>query len=260
MFSINSGGEHDSHLQQRGIYELIQLKKIAEVSFPTPWASFRLLGFERQGKGAGPVDCETALALVLGDIHAKPPLVRIHSQCATGDIFHSLRCDCHDQLHLALRSIANEGAGILLYEHQEGRGIGLMEKLRAYELQDAGLDTIEANLHLGHGVDLRDYCLSVEILRFLKVFSLRLMTNNPEKIKAVASSNIHIVERISAEVFVSPHAARYFATKRDKMGHLAGSDNPIQISCEITNQDASPAPESTPCCAKTEGVTLGLHS
>lgn len=107
------------------------LKKIAEVDFPTRWASFRLLAFERHRAGREDNDCETALALVHGNIHEKPPLVRIHSQCATGDIFHSLRCDCHDQLHLALHSIAEERAGILLYEHQEGRGIGLMEKLRA---------------------------------------------------------------------------------------------------------------------------------
>jgi GTP cyclohydrolase II len=202
---------------------LITFRKIAEVSFPTRWAPFRLLGFETREEGHEHGQCETAIALVLGDIHSKPPMVRIHSQCATGDIFHSLRCDCHDQLHLALRSIAEEGAGILLYEYQEGRGIGLMEKLRAYELQDAGLDTIEANLHLGHEADLRDYRLPVEILRFLGISSVRLMTNNPEKIKAVASSSIRIVERISAEVLVSPHAARYFATKRDKMGHLTGS-------------------------------------
>ncbi len=210
------------------------LKKIAEVSLPTRWAHFRLLAFERQKyEGGEDGSVETALALVLGDIHAAPPLVRIHSECATGDIFHSLRCDCHDQLHLALRSIAHEGAGILLYEHQEGRGIGLMEKLRAYELQEAGFDTIEANLHLGHGADIRDYCLPVDILRFLKVSSLRLMTNNPEKIKAITASGIHIAERISAEVSVGPHAARYVATKRDKTGHITDT---------------------------TEGMTLSLHS
>ena len=224
------------------------LRKIAEVSFPTHWAAFRLMAFERKEEIRAHRRLETALALVLGDIHTVPPLVRIHSQCTTGDIFHSLRCDCHDQLHLALRSIAEEGAGILLYEYQEGRGIGLMEKLRAYELQDAGLDTIEANLHLGHEADLRDYRLPVEILRFLKVSSVRLMTNNPDKLEAVASSNIHIAERISAEVFVSPHAARYFATKRDKMGHLTGSGDAVQISSEIADKES------------TERVTLGLHS
>ena len=212
---------------------MIWLRKIAELDLPTRWATFRLLAFEGQRDGTGHDHAETALALVLGDIHSKPPLVRIHSQCATGDIFHSLRCDCHDQLHLALGSIAQENAGILIYEHQEGRGIGLMEKLRAYELQDAGLDTIEANLHLGHKADLRDYQLSVEILRALGVFSLRLITNNPEKVKAVESSSIGIVERISAEVHVSHHAARYCATKRDKMGHLAGSGTAAESSCDF---------------------------
>lgn len=236
------------------------LRKIAEVSFPTRWAPFRLLAFESEEKGRRHDHSETALALILGDIHAKPPLVRIHSQCATGDIFHSLRCDCHDQLHLALRSIAEEGTGILVYEYQEGRGIGLMEKLRAYELQDAGLDTIEANLHLGHEADLRDYRLPIEILRFLKISSVRLMTNNPEKIKAVASSNISVTERISAEVLVSPHAARYFATKRDKMGHLLGSSAGLQILDEIANEETTAAEEPAHCRVKTEGVTLGLHS
>jgi GTP cyclohydrolase II len=255
MSSTSSGGEHDTHLQQRGIHALATLRKIAEVSFPTRWAPFRLLAFERQEEDSDLGRFETALALVLGDIHAKPPLVRIHSQCATGDIFHSLRCDCHDQLHLALRSIAEEGVGVVLYEYQEGRGIGLMEKLRAYELQDAGLDTVEANLHLGHEADLRDYRLPVEILRFLKISSVRLMTNNPEKIKAVKSSNIRITDRISAEVPVSPHAARYCATKRDKMGHLIGSSAAVPISNDINNEE-----ESAACRGKTEGVTLGLHS
>ncbi len=236
------------------------LRKIAEVSFPTRWAPFRLLAFERQGEGSGLCHFETALALVLGDIHVKPPLVRIHSQCATGDIFHSLRCDCHDQLHLALRSIAEAGAGILLYEYQEGRGIGLMEKLRAYELQDAGLDTIEANLHLGHEADLRDYRLPIEILAFFKISSIRLMTNNPEKIKAVASFGICVVERVSAEVHVSPHAARYFATKRDRMGHLIGSSAAGQISSDGISEERVANSESASCCGKTDGVTLRLHS
>jgi len=168
------------------------------------------------------------LALVLGDIHRLPPVVRIHSQCATGDVFHSLRCDCHDQLHLAMRVIAEEGAGVLLYEHQEGRGIGLMEKLRAYELQEQGFDTIEANLHLGHAADLRDYGLAVAILQSLKIRSLRLMTNNPEKISAVTSSGLEIVARLSADVQSSPHSARYLATKREKMGHL--SSPPLRVS------------------------------
>jgi GTP cyclohydrolase II len=203
---------------------LTALRKIAEVNLPTHWANFRLLGFEsvHEQRTDKVNHRETALALVLGDIQSSPPMVRIHSQCTTGDVFHSLRCDCRDQLHLALRVIAEEGKGILLYEHQEGRGIGLMEKLRAYALQDQGLDTIEANLQLGHAVDLRDYQLAVQILHFLKVPSLRLMTNNPEKINAVLNAGIEIVDRISADVPYSPYSSHYLAIKRKKMGHFSG--------------------------------------
>lgn len=193
------------------------LQQIASVNFPTRWADFRLLGFERH---AGVGKKELGLALVLGNIHQSPPLVRIHSQCTTGDVFHSLRCDCHDQLHLALERIAREGAGLLIYEHQEGRGIGLKEKLRAYELQDRGLDTIEANLQLGHPVDSRDYSLAVGVLGALGIRSVRLMTNNPGKIGAVVASGIEVVERLSADVPSNPHSVRYLRTKRDKLGHL----------------------------------------
>lgn len=198
--------------------KLIRLKEIADIDFPTRWAPFRLHAFEALNNSGE----ETAIALCLGDIHSTPPLVRIHSQCATGDVFHSLRCDCHDQLHLALRTIAEEGKGVLLYEHQEGRGIGLMEKLRAYALQDQGLDTIEANLRLGHAVDLRDYRLVTSILRFFGIPSLRLMTNNPEKIAAVLAAGIEIIERVSADVEAVPESAHYLAVKRDRLGHLTG--------------------------------------
>jgi GTP cyclohydrolase II len=209
---------------------LIQLKQIAELHFPTRWAEFHLLAFEGIRDNKIEMHVETALALKLGDIHASPPVVRIHSQCATGDVFHSLRCDCHDQLHLALRVIAEQGAGVLVYEHQEGRGIGLMEKLRAYQLQDQGLDTVEANLRLGHAADLRDYALSVEIIRFLKVRSLQLMTNNPEKINAVRSSGIEIAKRVSADVPGNSHSAHYLATKRDKLGHLSNTATGLLIA------------------------------
>jgi GTP cyclohydrolase II len=218
-----SGTDYAIHELSRG-FSLNTLKQIADVTLPTHWANFRVLAFEGIKPGTGPREGnpETALALILGDIHSGPPIVRIHSQCATGDVFHSLRCDCHDQLHLALRTIADEGSGIVVYEHQEGRGIGLMEKLRAYELQERGLDTIEANLRLGHAIDLRDYVLAVDILRFLGIRSIRLMTNNPEKIGAVMSSGIEIVERLSADVPESAHSAHYLATKREKLGHLSG--------------------------------------
>lgn len=199
----------------------MMIKQIADIGFPTRWAHFRLLAFEATHFNAriGREGVDSALALVLGDIYRSPPVVRIHSQCTTGETFHSLRCDCHDQLHLAMRTIADEGAGVLLYEHQEGRGIGLMEKLRAYELQDHGLDTVEANLHLGHAVDGRDYALATGILRFLNVWSLRLMTNNPEKVDAVLASGIGIVERLSADVPHCQFTTRYLVTKRDKLGH-----------------------------------------
>ena|SRR5579862_2257839 len=201
------------------------LKQIAEVKFPTRWAVFHLLAFEalRANETSGKMRNETVLALVLGDIQSEPPLVRIHSQCLTGEVFHSLRCDCRDQLELALSEIARRGSGVVLYEQQEGRGIGLAEKLRAYELQDRGLDTIEANRRLGHPIDMRDYALPIEVLRFLKIRSLRLMSNNPDKIDAVKAAGIKIVERIAADTTISPYAVAYVETKRQKLGHLSSA-------------------------------------
>ena len=170
------------------------VKKVADADFPTRWGHFRILGFEGTRidpepckPGTAPVHAkiEGAIALVLGDIHSGPPVVRIHSQCLTGDVFGSLRCDCRLQLELAMRTIAQAGTGILLYEQQEGRGIGLMAKLRAYELQDQGLDTVEANLRLGFKPDCREFELPAEILKLLRVSSVRLITNNPDKVEAL---------------------------------------------------------------------------
>jgi GTP cyclohydrolase II len=205
------------------------VRKLADADFPTRWGHFRILGFEATIAAPEPcndaipapaVRVEAAIALVMGDIHSAPPIVRIHSQCLTGDVFHSLRCDCRQQLELALATIADKGAGILLYENQEGRGIGLMAKLQAYELQDQGLDTIEANLELGYKADCRAYELPAEILKMLGVKSVRLITNNPEKVEALVSAGIEVVERISAEVPSEPTNERYLETKREKMGHL----------------------------------------
>ncbi|HEY4009185.1 MAG TPA: GTP cyclohydrolase II, partial [Acidobacteriaceae bacterium] len=205
--------------------------KVADADFPTRWGQFRILGFEGLTTPGEPnrQPLESAVALVMGDIHAcaadgspVSPIVRIHSQCTTGDVFHSLRCDCHDQLHLALARIAEEGAGILLYEQQEGRGIGLMAKLKAYELQDQGLDTIEANIELGFEADHRNFELPAAILKQLGVTSVRLLTNNPEKVEALEASGITVAERLSAEIPVEPTFERYLETKRDKMGHLVG--------------------------------------
>ncbi len=203
--------------------------KVADADFPTRWGHFRILGFEgivdnpdacNDTVPAPAVRIESAVALVMGDIHTAPPIVRIHSQCLTGDVFHSLRCDCRQQLELALATIADAGAGILLYEQQEGRGIGLMAKLRAYELQDQGLDTIEANLELGYKADCRDFELPAAILKELGVKSVRLITNNPAKVEALELAGIQVVERISAEVPSEPTNERYLKTKREKMGHL----------------------------------------
>lgn len=163
---------------------------------------------------------EGLVALVMGDIHAAPPLVRIHSQCLTGDVFGSLRCDCRLQLELALRAIVAEGAGILLYEQQEGRGIGLMAKLKAYELQDKGLDTVEANVELGFAPDCRAYELPAEALKILGVSAVRLMTNNPEKVAALQAAGIEVTERVSAEVEAQDSFERYLRTKQEKMGHI----------------------------------------
>jgi GTP cyclohydrolase II len=205
--------------------------KVADADFPSRWGHFRILGFE--GVVANPESCneaipapatriESGVALVMGDIHAGAPIVRIHSQCLTGDVFHSLRCDCRQQLELALGMIAEAGTGILLYEQQEGRGIGLMAKLKAYELQDQGMDTIEANLELGYKADCRVYELPAEMLKLMGVKAVRLITNNPEKVEALVSAGIAVVERISAVVPESDENARYLETKRDKMGHLVG--------------------------------------
>jgi len=192
--------------------------KVAEADFPSRFGHFRIFGFE--GKSGN--DVEESLALKLGDISPRfgPPLVRIHSQCLTGDVFHSLRCDCRAQLELALDQIAAEGRGLLIYENQEGRGIGLMNKLRAYELQDNGLDTVEANEKLGFEADLRDYAIPAAVLRWFGATEVRLLSNNPEKIAALENAGIRVVER--APIIVPPleTTAEYLKTKREKMGHL----------------------------------------
>jgi GTP cyclohydrolase II len=210
------------------------VEKIAEADFPTRWGNFRILGFEgvlpaprpccENGKQSGK-KTEGLVALVMGDIHSAPPLVRIHSQCLTGDVFGSLRCDCRLQLELALRKIAAEGAGILLYEQQEGRGIGLMAKLKAYELQDQGLDTVEANVELGYAADCREYELPAEVLKHLGVTQVRLITNNPEKVAALEAGGVTVTERVSAEVEPQETFERYLRTKHEKMGHIIDDVN-----------------------------------
>ncbi|MCU1291339.1 MAG: cyclohydrolase [Bryobacterales bacterium] len=195
-----------------------ELNKVAEADFPSSFGHFRIYGFEGLRSGGK----EEALALRMGDLSPEngPVLVRIHSQCLTGDVLHSLRCDCRAQLELALDQIAAEGRGLLIYEHQEGRGIGLLNKLRAYELQDGGLDTVEANESLGFDADLRDYRLPAAILQFFGITKVRLLSNNPEKLAALRNAGIAVVER--APIIVPPleTTLEYLKTKREKMGHL----------------------------------------
>jgi GTP cyclohydrolase II len=193
-----------------------ELCKVAEADFPTGFGHFRIYGFEGRADGI----VEEAVVLKMGDIDTDPPLVRIHSQCLTGDVFHSLRCDCRAQLELALKTIASEGRGMLIYELQEGRGIGLMNKLRAYELQDHGADTIEANEQLGFEADLRGYVLPGAILRYFGLRAVRLMSNNPEKIEALERAGVTVTERVPCLVTPMDSTEDYLRTKKEKMGHL----------------------------------------
>src|SRR5271154_337370 len=191
------------------------VKLIAEAALPTRHGRFTIYGF----KGRGPLD--EAIALVRGKLNGKTaPLVRVHSQCLTGDVLGSLRCDCRAQLELSLKKIGKAGSGILLYLPQEVRGIGLMNKLCAYELQDGGMDTVEANETLGFAADARDYDFSAQILKKLGAKKIRLLSNNPEKVRQLESGGIRVVERVPCQPRVSKISRAYLQTKKKKMGHL----------------------------------------
>jgi GTP cyclohydrolase II len=195
------------------------LWRIASTRLPTEWGMFEAIGFERDVWTGGDQRVETAVALLLGNPRQGVPLVRVHSQCLTGDVFGSQRCDCGGQLNLAMQAIAQERRGVVIYDSEEGRGIGLMAKLQAYELQDAGIDTIEANHALGFKADLRDFSLAAAILRDLRISRVRLLTNNPQKVRALREGGIEIVERLSCEVGPTAHSLAYLQTKKQKMGH-----------------------------------------
>lgn len=194
------------------------MQQLASADFPTRWGKFRIYGFE--GTFGDEQRKEEGVALVMGDVESSPALVRVHSQCLTGDVFGSLRCDCRQQLEMALSMIAQNGAGVLIYEQQEGRGIGLMAKLQAYELQDVGLDTVEANERLGFKADHREFALPGEILKALGVKRVRLLSNNPDKVAALEKAGIEVVERVPCEVTPSTYSEDYLKTKKEKMGHL----------------------------------------
>jgi GTP cyclohydrolase II len=191
------------------------VQMIAHAELPTRYGRFTIYGFE----GRGPQ--EEAVALVRGNLKSKrAPLVRVHSQCLTGDVLNSLRCDCRVQLELSMKKIGKASAGILLYLPQEGRGIGLMNKLRAYELQDGGMDTVEANETLGFAADARDYDFSAQILKKLGATKIRLLSNNPEKVRQLESAGVRVVERMPCQPRISKISRAYLKTKKRKMGHI----------------------------------------
>jgi 3,4-dihydroxy 2-butanone 4-phosphate synthase/GTP cyclohydrolase II len=186
-----------------------------EVNMPTKYGHFRLIPFLQKSTG------QEHIALIKGEIRKdEPVLVRVHSSCTTGDIFGSLRCECGEQLHKAMRMIETEGVGVIVYLNQEGRGIGLMEKMKAYKLQESGLDTVEANLHLGYQADERDYGVGAQILSQTGVTRMRLLTNNPVKRVGLEAYGLTVEENIPIEITPNPHNEFYMKTKKERMGHL----------------------------------------
>ena len=211
----------------------MSIKFVVSSRLPTPWATFEISCFEETMTG------KEHLAMTLGDMsNGAPVLCRVHSECMTGDALFSLRCDCGAQLQSALQKIATEGRGALLYLRQEGRGIGLSNKIRAYKLQDEGADTVEANEALGFGADMRNYEICRNMLAHFSISSVRLMTNNPRKVDALTDMGIVVAERIPLQSGLNPHNAQYLATKTAKLGHLMDSQ-PLAI--ELPAKTKQPA-------------------
>jgi len=198
----------------------VRARVVAQAQLPTRFGAFRIFGIE------GRTPEEEAVAIVRGKLNggssgrSRPALLRVHSQCLTGDVFTSERCDCRAQLEFSLRKIAKEPLGIVLYLPQEGRGIGLLNKLKAYELQDRGLDTVEANRKLGFAADSRDYDFAAEALKALGIRSVRLLSNNPEKVRQLEGAGIRVAERVPCRPRTSHHSKSYLRTKKDKLGHI----------------------------------------
>ena len=214
------------------------VRYVESAKLPTPWGMFTMYGFVDE------VTNKEHLALTLGDISGdRPLLARVHSECLTGDALFSMRCDCGPQLQAAMHKIALEGRGVIFYLRQEGRGIGLLNKIRAYHLQDAGADTVEANEQLGFGADMRDYSILKPMLEHLNIRSLKLMTNNPHKVKALRDMGVTVAERISHQTGRNPHNAYYLETKRGKLGHLF-ADADDNWASNLPDDDPAASPDS----------------
>ncbi len=193
----------------------MSVRYVASSKLPTQWGEFDIHGFEDKSTG------KEHIALTLGDVGSgEPVMCRVHSECLTGDALFSLRCDCGHQLHKALETIAKEGRGVILYLRQEGRGIGLVNKIKAYKLQDEGADTVEANERLGFGADMRDYSFCQPMFEHLGIKKVRLITNNPVKVKSLQEFGVEVVERIALHTGENPHNEKYLKTKAGKLGHL----------------------------------------
>jgi GTP cyclohydrolase II len=198
----------------------VTVEYVESCKLPTPWGMFEMHGFAEIGSD------KEHVVLTMGDVgNGKPALIRVHSECLTGDALFSLRCDCGAQLQAAMHKIALEGRGAIFYLRQEGRGIGLLNKVKAYHLQDKGADTVEANEQLGFGADMRDYSILRPMFTKLNITEVKVMTNNPKKIKALEEQGVKVVERIKHETGRNPHNQRYLETKRGKLGHLFDGDD-----------------------------------
>ena len=192
-----------------------EVERVAEANLPTEFGAFKIVGFRDQVTG------EEIVALAKGVLDPNhPTLVRLHSQCLTGDVFHSVKCDCGRQLKQAMKMVEEEGCGVIVYQQQEGRGIGLMNKIRAYALQDEGQDTVEANISLGFEPDLREYRACAAVIKDLGVRRVRLLSNNPEKVTAIQEAGLEVAERVSIEIEPDESALNYLKTKKEKLGHL----------------------------------------
>tara|TARA_R110000868_G_scaffold5065_6_gene31223 strand:- start:7277 stop:7912 length:636 start_codon:yes stop_codon:yes gene_type:complete len=210
----------------------LSIQYIASSKLPTPFGVFTMHGFEDTVAG------KEHVALTLGDVgNGEPVLARAHSECLTGDALFSMRCDCGYQLEEAMRAVSEAGHGVVLYLRQEGRGIGLLNKIRAYHLQDQGADTVEANEQLGFGADLRDYSMCEPMLSHLGIHAIRLMTNNPRKVKALSDAGVKVIERVALEVGRNPYNEGYLSTKASKLGHMLSS---AAATAPLTHQDDEP--------------------